>query len=316
MGGRNALLQRPHVGGKRRLVTHRRRNAAEQCRDFRARLRKAEDIVDEEQHILPLVAEIFGHGEAGEPDACARAWRLVHLTVDQCAFRAGGRALVLFRVLVDARLDHFMVQIITLASALADAGEYRIAAVSLGDIVDQLHDGDGLADAGAAEQTDLAAPGIRRQQVDDFDAGDEDLRLGRLFGIGRGRLVNGAPFLVHNGSCFIHGLADHVDDASERAVPDRHRNRLAGVGHRLAAHQPFAGVHRDGAHRRLSEVLSDLEHQPVAVIVGLERVQDCRQLAVELHVDDRADDLGDASRLVGHKVSSLTYKSTPPRRRR
>src|SRR5207245_8027539 len=119
-----------------------------------------------EQHILALIAEIFRDGQAGEPDAGTRARRLVHLTVDQRAFRASGRAVVLSWVLVDFRLDHFMVQIIALAGALTHAGKYRIAAVSLGDIVDQFHDGDGLADAGAAEQADLAAPRIRRQQVD------------------------------------------------------------------------------------------------------------------------------------------------------
>ena len=40
-------------------------------------------------------------------------------------------------------------------------------------------------------------------------------------------------------------------------------------------------------------MLGDFEHQAVAAIVGLERVQDRRQMAVELHVDDGADDLAD-----------------------
>ena len=42
-------------------------------------------------------------------------------------------------------------------------------------------------------------------------------------------------------------------------------------------------------------MLRHLEHQAVAVVVGLQRVQDRRQVAVELHVDDGADDLGDAA---------------------
>ena len=77
----------------------------------------------------------------------------------------------------------------------------------------------------------------------------------------------------------------------ERLVADRHGDRLAGVGHLLAAHQAFGGVHGDGAHRVLAEMLGDFEHQPVAVVVGLERVQDRGQVAVELHVDDGAHDL-------------------------
>ncbi len=49
----------------------------------------------------------------------------------------------------------------------------------------------------------------------------------------------------------------------------------------------------------LAEMLRDLEHQAVAAVLRLERVQNGRQMAFELHVDDGADDLGDASGLVG-----------------
>jgi hypothetical protein len=50
----------------------------------------------------------------------------------------------------------------------------------------------------------------------------------------------------------------------------------------LAAHQAFGRVHGDGAHGVLAEVLGHLEHQALAVVVGLERVQDrgrCRRTA-------------------------------------
>ena len=194
--GGDALLQRAHVGGKRRLVADGGRDAAEQRRHLGARLREAEDVVDEEQHVLALVAEVFGDREAGEADARARAGRLVHLAVHQRALGAGGRAVVLRGVLVDARLDHLVIEVVALARALADAGEHRVAAVRLGDVVDQLLDQHGLADAGAAEQADLAALGVGRQQVDDLDAGDEDLGLRRLLGVGGRRLVDGAALAV------------------------------------------------------------------------------------------------------------------------
>src|SRR3546814_12810123 len=48
------------------------------------------------------------------------------------------------------------------------------------DLVDQLLDEHGLADAGAAEQADLAALGVGSEEIDDLDAGDEDGALGRL----------------------------------------------------------------------------------------------------------------------------------------
>jgi hypothetical protein len=43
------------------------------------------------------------------------------------------------------------------AVPFTDAAEHRDTAVLQRDVVDQLHDDDGLADAGAAEQADLAA---------------------------------------------------------------------------------------------------------------------------------------------------------------
>ena len=306
LGGRgDALLQRAHVGGERRLVADGARDAAEQRRHFRAGLREAEDVVDEEQHVLALVAEILGDGQAGEADAGARARRLVHLAEDQRAFGAGGRAVVLVRVLVDAGLDHLVIEVVALARALADAGEHRIAAMRLGDVVDELLDQHRLADAGAAEEADLAAARIGREQVDDLDAGDEDLRLGRLVDIGRRVLMDGAPLGGLHRARLVHRLADDVHDAAERLVADRHGDRLAGVAHRLAAHEPLAGIHGDGAHGVLAEMLRDFEHQAVAVIVGLQRVQDGRQRAVELHVHHGAHHLRDLAGQIAYAAAII-----------
>ena len=121
-----------------------------------------------------LVAEVLGHGQAGQADAQARAGRLVHLAEDQ-------RRLGLLPVLGidDAGLLHLQPQVVALAGALAHAGEHREAAVLQGDVVDQLHDDDGLADAGAAEQADLAALQVGLQQVDHLDAGLEHLQVRR-----------------------------------------------------------------------------------------------------------------------------------------
>ena len=46
-------------------------------------------------------------------------------------------------------------------------------------------------------------------------------------------------------------------------------------------------------------MLRDLEHQPIAVVAGLQRRQDGGELIVEMHVDHRADDLRDATDIVG-----------------
>ena len=153
LGRGDALLQLAHFGGEVGLVSDRGRHAAEQRRYFRTGLREAENVVDEEQHVLLFfVAEVFGDGEAGQADAQARSGRLGHLAVDQGALGFG----VVVRI-DDAGFLHFEPEIVAFAGAFAHAGEHRHTAVLHGDVVDQLHDDDGLADARAAEQADLAA---------------------------------------------------------------------------------------------------------------------------------------------------------------
>jgi hypothetical protein len=54
----------------------------------------------------------------------------------------------------------------------------------------------------------------------------------------------------------------------------RNRDRLAGVGHFLAANEAFGRVHGDGAHGVLAQMLRNFENQAVAVVRRLQRVQD------------------------------------------
>ena len=171
-----------------------------------------------------------------------------------------------------------MIKIVALASALANPGKHRKAAMRLGDVVDQLLNQHGLADAGAAEQADLAALGVWRKQVHDLDAGDQDLRLGGLVDIGRSGGMNRPPLGRLDGARLVDRLAHNVHDAAQGIFADGDRNRLAGIDHLLAAHQTFRRVHGDGAHGVFAEMLGDLEHKAVAVIVGFECVQDLGQL--------------------------------------
>ena len=158
------LLQLAHLRLERRLVADRRGHAAEQRRHLGARLHEAEDVVDEQQHVLAAgLAEVLRHRQARQRDAQARSRRLVHLAEHE------------HRLVEHARLLHLGVELVALARALADAAEGGQAAVLLGDVVDQLHDDHGLADAGAAEQADLAALRVGLEQVDHLDARLEDL---------------------------------------------------------------------------------------------------------------------------------------------
>ena len=195
------------------------------------------------------------------------------------------------RVLVHAQFDHLVIEVVALAGALANAGEHRIAAMRLGDVVDQLHDQHGLADAGAAEQADLAALGVRREQIDDLDAGDQDLCLGRLIDKGRCRRMD-RPLL--------RGL-DRAASSTASPITFMMRPKVSSptgtaIGSPVSTTswprtRPIGRIHGDGAHRALAEMLGDFEHEPVTLIVGLERVQDLGQVLGELHVDHGAHHL-------------------------
>ena len=155
-----------------------------------------------------------------------------------------------------------------------------------GDVVDQLLDEHRLAHAGAAEQADLAALHVRGEQVDDLDAGLEDLdrrrellerRAGRG-GSASARRPRAAP------SPLSIGLAEHVEDAAEGDLADRHRDRAAGVDHVGAAGEAVGGVHGDGAHAVVAEVLLHLGDQRGARV----RSVCSRELDLERVVDRRA----------------------------
>jgi hypothetical protein len=128
----------------------------------------------------------------------------------------------------DAGLDHLVIKIVAFAGALADAGEHRQAAVLLGDVVDQLEHVDGLADAGAAEQADLAALGERHQQVDHLDAGDQQVLAAGLLIVGRRRRWIGQCSLVLTGPRLSCGSPSTSMMRPSVPVADRHRDARAG----------------------------------------------------------------------------------------
>ncbi len=268
---------------------------------------ETEHVVDEEQNVLALVAEVLGDGQAGERDTGARARRFVHLAEHQRAARALPPALH-----VDIRLDHLVIEVVAFAGAFADAGKDRIAAIGLGDVVDQLMNQHGLADAGAAEQADLAALCVRAQQIDNLDAGHENFRDWLLIDEGWRGLVNGALRRRFDRARFIHRLADDVQDAAERLFADRHRDWRAGVDHILAAHQTVGCVHGDRAHGGFPQVRRHFQNQAIAAVRGFKRIVDIGQITVELDVDDGADYLRHAALdLLCHLFSSSSVPSSP-----
>ena len=103
--------------------------------------------------------------------------------------------------------------------------------------------------------------------------------------------MDGANRIRLDGACFVHRLANDVHDAAKRAVTDRHADRRARIRHLLPANETLGRVHCDGAHSVLAEMLRHFENKARAIVRRLERIQDCRKIAVELHVHNGAHDL-------------------------
>ena len=223
--GRDTLLQCAHFGCQRGLVADGGRHTTEKRGDLGAGLRETEDVVDKQKHVLMLhVAEILRHRKAGQTHAHTRSGRFVHLAEDQRGF------------LQNAGLLHFVVQVVALTGTLADAGEDGVAVVFGCDVVDQLLNQNGLADACAAEQTDLAALCVRADQVDDLDAGFKNLRGGFLLGVGRCLAVNGPAFEIFVDGLIIQRVAHQVENTTEASLADRNGNGGACVDGFCAAH--------------------------------------------------------------------------------
>ena len=232
-GGGNTLLEATHVGGQGGLVTDGGGNTSEKGGHLGTGLGEAEDVVNEEEHILALlVTEVLGNGETGQGDTGTGARGLVHLAVHEGGLGSVGRARLLVD-LDDASLNHLVVEIVTLAGALADAGEDGVTTVVHGNVVNELHDNDGLADAGTAEETNLTTLGVGGEEVDDLDAGDENLLGLTLLGEGGRSAVEGGELLGllvgEDGSLLVDGLADDVDDAAEGLGTDGNLDGGAGV---------------------------------------------------------------------------------------
>src|SRR3954447_5399539 len=241
------LLQLAHLGLERRLVADLRRHAAEQRGDLGAGLDEPEDVVDEQQHVLALLAVVLRHRQAGQRDAHAGARRLVHLAEDE------------HRLVDDARLLHLEPEVVALARALAHAAERRQAAVLLGQVVDELLDEDGLADAGAAEQADLAALRVRREEVDDLDAGLEHLgRRRQVLDVRCDAVDRPALDVVGDRVALVDRLAEQGEDSPARERPARHGDGAARVDALGPAREAVGGVHGDGADAVVAEVLLHL----------------------------------------------------------
>src|SRR4029453_9389185 len=101
--------------------------------------------------------------------------------------------------------------------------------MAFGDVVDQFHDHNRLADTRAAERTYFAAFRKRADEIDNFDTGLKNLRLYILLGEGGRRPVDRITFSEFDRSLVIDRVACNIEDAPERPLAYRHTNGTTGI---------------------------------------------------------------------------------------
>ena len=161
------------------------------------------------------------------------------------------------------------------------------------DVADEFLDHHGLPHARASEQADLPSLEDGADEVDDLDARLQYLRFRGLLREGRRGAVDGVVRLCLHLREAVDGLAEDVEHAAQRLLPDGNGDGRPGVLHERAALQAVCGAHGDGADHAPPKVVLDLEDQRLLAHGCLERREEGREgfSLRERAVDDRTNDL-------------------------
>ncbi len=182
----------------------------------------------------------------------------------------------------------------------------------LGDVIDELHDYDGLSDAGAAEQADLPAFQEGLDEIDDLHASLEHFGSCRLLVKCRCRPVDRISLLVVDGTELIDGFADHIHHSPKRAAAHGNGDRAALIDGFHAPDHAVCRFHGNTAHASFPEVLLHFENDVdgdgniEAVADDFHGFIDGRQGSFgELHVHRGSCDLNYVSDVFCHNTSAL-----------
>ena len=184
-------------------------------------------------------------------------------------------------------------------------------------VVDQLHDDDGLADTRATEEASLAALGVGLEEIDNLDTGFEHLGFGGLLFERRRGAVDGHALLGIDRAHAVHRLAEDAEHAAQGLPADGHRNRLAEVDRGHSSDHSFGRLHGNTTGAALTEVLGNLEgdvhrsQAESAVVLDTDGVVDGGEVLIrKLHVHHGTDDLNDASfDLLSHKSLLVSHRA-------
>ena len=188
-----------------------------------------------------------------------------------------------------------MVQVVAFPRTLAHTGEHGITPVGLGDVVDQLHDQDGFAHTGAAEQTDFSTLGIGCQQVHNLNPRHQNFRIGGLVLKIGGFAVNAPAGLALNSLALVNGVAQHVKNTAQGFFAHGHSNGGPAVHNVLTTGQTVGYIHGQTADFTVTQMLRNLQNQQLAMIVHMQGVFDIRQRGGKFNINYGPHNLGNFS---------------------
>ena len=128
-----------------------------------------------------------------------------------------------------------------------------------------------LTDTGSTEETDFSPQHVRGQQVDDLDAGFEQLSLRLQLVEGRRCAVNAPPL---NTFKFVVGVQHFAKDVEHLAFGDishGNRDRTTSVADFLATDHTIGGLQGDRANEVVAEVLGNLQCQGAGLAANGDR---------------------------------------------
>ena len=294
-GGSDTFLQGTHFRCQRGLVANGGWHTAQQCGNLGTGLGKAENVINEQQHVLMLhIPEVLCHGKSGKTYPHTGSGRLVHLTEDHGGFAD------------NAGLGHFVVQVITLPGTLANAGKHGVAVVGSGNVVNQFLNQDGLAHACTAKQTDFAAFSVGADQVDDLDARFQNFGCGLLILVSGSGAVDRPALRRIGGRLVVNGLPQQVKDPAQTLLTNGNRDGRAGIDSFRTPLQSVRRGHGNAAHHIIADMLGDLGGNGLTAAGDLNGAEQRRKLIVgESNIKNRTHNLDHGSLLIGHRIQLL-----------
>lgn len=125
--------------------------------------------------------------------------------------------------------------------------------------------------------------------------GNEHLSTRTLLDEGWRVSVDWSIFVGFDGTSFVDRFSDDINDSSESFGADWHKNGVASVSDGLSTNEAFGGVEGDRSDVVATQVLGDLQNEPVLSSLYLEGVKNWRKLTLKMHVHDGTNNLRNLS---------------------